>query len=81
MFQSAFFNFKKRSKKQQKRILTRFCYTITLLKKQEAFDNIKYVSDKKKYKWKYKVFTEVEKTFFNLRIKMPWTIQMWLLED
>jgi len=82
MLKSEFFNLTKRKRKKRKEhILKCFSYTITLIKKQEAFDKIKFASDRKKNKWKYKVFTEVENTFYNLGVKMPWTIQTWLLED
>ena len=79
MLQSDFFNLTKRKRKKQ--ILLRFYDTIIHIKKKEAFDKIKFVSERKKNKWKYKVFTKVENRYYHLKVKMPWTIQTWLLED
>jgi len=81
MFQSDFFNLTKRRRHKKEQILIRFQDIIAHIKKKEAFNKIKRVSHTHKKKSKYKIFSEVENTFFHLRIKMPLAIHRWLMED
>jgi len=81
MFQSEFISLTEPRIRDKKQILLHFYDTIVHIKKKEAFDKIRTESQRKKKKWKYKLFTKIEKTFFYLRREMPLAIEMWIFED